>query len=51
MYLGTTKCLINSSIGIAIYPDNGKESETLLKNADSAMYQIKKEGKGGFSFF
>ena len=50
MYIGTIKCLINSSIGITIYPDDGKDSETLLKNADSAIYQIKKGGKGGFVF-
>lgn len=39
------------SIGIAIYPDNGDNSETLFKNADIAMYHAKKSGKSTFSFF
>lgn len=45
------KCYINSSMGIAMYPENGKDSETLLRNADSKMYDVKKNGKGGFEFF
>lgn len=39
------------SIGIAIYPVNGDDSETLLKNADNAMYQSKAKGKSTFSFY
>lgn len=39
------------SIGIAIYPGNGADSETLLKNADNAMYQSKAMGKSTFSFY
>lgn len=39
------------SIGIAIYPVNGADSETLLKNADNAMYQSKAKGKSTFSFY
>ncbi|WP_298622877.1 bifunctional diguanylate cyclase/phosphodiesterase, partial [uncultured Legionella sp.] len=39
------------SIGIAIYPENGADSETLLKNADNAMYQSKAKGKSTFSFY
>lgn len=44
-------CKVNSSIGIAIYPDNGNNSEELLKNSDISMYEIKKNGKGGYIFF
>ncbi len=51
MYIGDNECYINSSIGIAIYPDNGTDSETLLRNADSTMYEVKRKGKGGFEFF
>jgi len=51
MHVEKNKCYVNSSIGIAIYPNNGEDSELLLKNADSAMYDIKKHGKGGFIFF
>ncbi|MEF8750638.1 MAG: GGDEF domain-containing phosphodiesterase, partial [Candidatus Accumulibacter necessarius] len=36
------------SIGISLYPDNGKTPEVLLRNADIAMYQIKGKGKNGY---
>jgi diguanylate cyclase (GGDEF)-like protein/PAS domain S-box-containing protein len=39
------------SIGIALYPANGTNAETLLKNADSAMYQAKEIGRNAFQFF
>ncbi|WP_353893608.1 diguanylate cyclase [Proteinivorax hydrogeniformans] len=51
MYIGDNECYVNSSIGVAIYPDNGADSESLLKNADSKMYEVKKSGKGGFKFY
>lgn len=51
MHIEDNECYINSSIGIAIYPDNGTESETLLRNTDSTMYEVKRNGKGGFKFF
>lgn len=41
----------SASIGISIYPDNGESSVSLIKNADLAMYQSKKEGRNSFSFF
>ncbi|MEO1419589.1 MAG: GGDEF domain-containing phosphodiesterase, partial [Pseudomonadota bacterium] len=37
-------------IGIAIYPNDGEDEETLLKTADVAMYQAKQAGRSGFSF-
>ncbi|MCQ8105249.1 EAL domain-containing protein [Methylomonas sp. SURF-2] len=42
---------LSASIGIAMYPDDGKKSEELLKNADQAMYEAKKQGRDCFSFF
>lgn len=42
---------IGVSMGIAVYPHDGKDSETLLKNADIAMYHAKKTGKGHYQFF
>ena len=42
---------ISVSIGIAIYPDDGADMSTLLKNADAAMYQAKYQGKNNFQHF
>ena len=45
------ECFISTSIGIAHYPDDGSNMETLIKNADMAMYSIKSEGKDGYHFY
>ncbi len=45
------ECFISTSIGIAHYPDDGSNMETLIKNADMAMYSIKGEGKDGYHFY
>jgi diguanylate cyclase (GGDEF)-like protein len=45
------ECLATGSIGIAIFPDNGRDVQTLTKNADKAMYLAKEEGKNNFRFF
>lgn len=42
---------ISSSIGIAFFPDDDKDSEALLKKADMAMYRAKGRGRGTFEFF
>ncbi|MFS0774901.1 PAS domain S-box protein [Neobacillus sp. 3P2-tot-E-2] len=39
------------SIGISIFPEDGETVETLIKHADFAMYQAKKEGKNNFKFY
>lgn len=44
-------CRTTGSIGIAVFPDHGEDAETLTKNADTAMYLAKKEGKNDFRFF
>lgn len=49
----TKKHLLNItlSIGVAVFPDDAKDYQTLLKHADIAMYQAKDSGKNTFSFY
>ncbi|NIK76271.1 diguanylate cyclase (GGDEF)-like protein/PAS domain S-box-containing protein [Paenibacillus castaneae] len=42
---------VSASIGIAQYPEHGNDEIQLLKNADTAMYEVKKKGKNGYQFF
>jgi len=42
---------VSTSIGIAIYPDDGQSSRDLVTNADSAMYHTKRSGRNGYKFF
>ncbi|TYQ05485.1 UNVERIFIED_ORG: PAS domain S-box-containing protein/diguanylate cyclase (GGDEF)-like protein [Zoogloea ramigera] len=42
---------ISSSIGIALYPQDGKDIETLMKNADQAMYGAKESGRNRFQHY
>ena len=45
------ECHTTASIGIAMYPGDGIDVQTLTKNADMAMYLAKEDGKNGFRFF
>ena len=42
---------LTTSIGISVYPDDGLDAETLIKNADTAMYQAKENGRSRYQFF
>ena len=42
---------VTASIGLSVYPDDGLDAETLIKNADTAMYQAKENGRQSYQFF
>ena len=51
-------CIINKnefpitiSIGVALYPKDGTDPKTLMKNADAAMYNVKEHGKNNYQFY
>ena len=51
LQLSGHECHTTASIGIAMYPSDGSDAQTLTKNADIAMYLAKEDGKNGFRFF
>jgi len=48
---GGHELFVGASIGIAVFPEDGAETELLIRNADSAMYQAKQRGGQGFRFY
>jgi diguanylate cyclase (GGDEF)-like protein/PAS domain S-box-containing protein len=42
---------VTSSIGVSVFPDDGRDAETLIQNADTAMYQAKENGHQSYKFF
>jgi diguanylate cyclase (GGDEF)-like protein/PAS domain S-box-containing protein len=45
------ECRVTASIGISIFPTDGEDDQTLIKNADIAMYFAKEEGKNNYQFY
>ena len=45
------ECRITASIGISMYPKDAEDEQTLMKNADMAMYLAKEEGKNNYQFY
>ena len=43
--------LVTASVGVSVYPGDGDDAGTLIKNADIAMHQAKDDGPGGYTFF
>jgi diguanylate cyclase (GGDEF)-like protein/PAS domain S-box-containing protein len=50
-FLKNHECNIGSSIGISILPRDGNTSDELLKKADTAMYDVKQQGRNAYRFF
>ncbi|MBK1691050.1 EAL domain-containing protein [Ectothiorhodospira mobilis] len=51
MHLDGHEVAVSASIGIATYPEDGEDADTLLKHADLAMYEAKTHGRNGYEFF
>lgn len=49
--IGEHELHVTTSIGISVYPEDGEDAETLLKNADAAMYSAKDKGRNNSQYF
>ena len=49
--IGGHRLHVTLSIGISLYPDDGKDIETVIRNADTAMYHAKKNGRNNYQMF
>lgn len=49
--IGENKITLSGSIGIAVYPNDGDTTESMVKNADIAMYKAKEQGRNNYQFF
>ncbi len=49
--IDSRELVLTASIGIAVYPDDGEDLSSLLRNADSAMYHSKEQGRNTYSYF
>lgn len=51
LVVANQECFMTFSIGVAIYPNDGQDASTLLKNADIAMYRAKENGRNNYHFY
>jgi diguanylate cyclase (GGDEF)-like protein/PAS domain S-box-containing protein len=51
IYVGDRECRVSASIGICVYPSDAHDEQTLMKNADIAMYRAKEDGKNIYKFY
>lgn len=50
-YISKSEIHVGASVGIALFPDDGSDADTLLRNADLAMYEAKGKGKNNYHIF
>lgn len=50
-YLNSQEYYITPSIGVSMYPNDGKDEDTLIKNADEALFRVKEKGKAHYRFY
>ncbi|HEY3840995.1 MAG TPA: bifunctional diguanylate cyclase/phosphodiesterase, partial [Bryobacteraceae bacterium] len=50
-FINDHELCVTASIGVSVYPDDGNDADTLIKNADTAMYQAKENGRENWQFF
>ena len=51
MHVADQECRVTASIGISTFPDDAQDEQSLMKNADMAMYLAKSEGKNNYQFY
>jgi diguanylate cyclase (GGDEF)-like protein/PAS domain S-box-containing protein len=49
--IGDRELHVTASVGVSVFPEDGTDGETLLKNADTAMYRAKDKGRGAYQFY
>jgi diguanylate cyclase (GGDEF)-like protein len=49
--VGGHRLHVTASIGLSMYPDDGQDADTLIKNADTAMYRAKERGRNVYQFY
>ncbi len=49
--VGDSEIFVSASIGISVYPSDGADAATLVRNADAALYHAKKEGRNNFQYY
>lgn len=51
VYIKGYRLKISTSVGISLFPQDGRDTDTLIRNADAAMYRAKKEGRNNFQYY
>jgi diguanylate cyclase (GGDEF)-like protein/PAS domain S-box-containing protein len=49
--IGEQEVFVSGSVGVSLFPNDGADAETLLKNADVSLYRAKEKGRGSFEFY